>query len=224
MYQYVKRGRLHKKMNLACQDAVGGGEEKGILVITAADASSMNDYGEKGARLAVETLKELLLYHFDEVYQMSKRDIQYNVIIQVRKKQYEFCDLHGIEIDDIKSTLMAFAYERKTRRIIMLHLGDGYIVTKSKERYRIVSYPQNGGNLHRTYMTSMVPVSQKIKVYCGMLEDLQEVYLLTDGWREFANTNEAVLKIVQKIDSSDKWEGEDDLGFISMNVDDEKIN
>ena len=224
MYQYVKRGRLHKKMNLACQDAVSGGKEKGIYVITAADASGMSNYGEKGARLATETLKELLLYHFDEMYKMQKKDIQYNVIIQVRKKQYEFCDLHGIEIEDIKSTLMAFAYERETRRIIMLHLGDGYIVTKSKERYRIVSYPQNGGNLSRTYMTSMIPVSQKIKVHCGLLEDLQEVFLLTDGWREFTSTNEDVLQLVQKIDMSQRWEGEDDLGFISMNVDDEKIN
>ena len=223
MYKYLQRGKCHERLNMACQDAVCGKEKNGVIVVAAADASSDSNYGKKGAEIAVESLLHLLLTYFEEIYKMEKEDIQYNAIVQVRKKQYEFCKREGIQLEDVKTTFMAFAYDKKTKRTILLHLGDGYIVVKRKEEFRIISYPKNGGNIYRTYMTSTIPVGDKIHVYCGKLEGIQEIFLITDGWREFIQTDEELPNILQKVKEY-LWKGEDDLGLICANLDDEKCN
>ena len=223
MYKYLQRGIRHERLNLLCQDAVCGRKKNGVMVVAAADASSENNYGRKGAEIVVETLLHLLLHHFNEIHEMRKNEIQYNIILQVRKKLYEFCQKEGIKLEEVKSTFMAFAYDKETKRVILLHLGDGYIVAKTKKGFRIISYPKNGGNPYRTYMTSTVPVGDKIHVYCGKMEELQEIFLITDGWREFFQTDEELPGILPKI-KYNWWKGEDDLGLICLNLDDEKCN
>lgn len=221
IYKYIKRGKMHEKEKLACQDAVTGAVKNGVMVITGADASSENDFGKRGAEVAADTLKKLFLDYFDELYEMEKKDLQYNLIIQVRKRLYELCEEFNISLNDVKSTLMAFAYDRPTKRAIMVHLGDGYIVAKMKNQYRIVSYPENVGNRYCTFMTSNIPVADKIKVYRGKMEDLQRVYLLTDGWCEFIQKTSDILTLIQtKIEGKCQLVGEDDLAVICMNLDD----
>lgn len=221
IYKYVRRGKMHEEEKLACQDAVTSGVKEGVIVIAAADASSKNDFGRLGAEAAVEVLKQMLLHNFEELYLMEKVDLQYNLIIQVRNKLYELCEKHKIHLDDVKSTLMAFAYDRETGRAIMVHLGDGYIVAKMNEQYRVISYPENVGNRYCTYMTSTIPVADKIKVYRGEIEKLQKVYLLTDGWCEFIHKDAEILTLIQKeIEGECKLVGQDDLSVICMNLDD----
>lgn len=221
IYKYVRRGKMHEKEQLACQDAVTGEMEEGVIVIAAADASSKNDFGRQGAEVAAEVLKHMLLHHFEELYAMEKVDLQYNLIIQVRNKLYELCEKNKIHLDDVKSTLMAFAYDRETKRAIMVHLGDGYIVAKMNKQYRIISYPENVGNRYCTYMTSTIPVANKIKVYRGEIEQLKKVYLLTDGWCEFIQKDAEIIALIQKeIEGECQLIGQDDLSVICMNLDD----
>lgn len=223
MYKYLQQGKCHERLNMACQDAVCGKEREGLIVVVAADASSKSDYGKKGAEIVVETLLHLLLNHFDEMFEMKKKDLQYNAIVQVRRKQYEFCRKEGITLEEVKSTFMAFAFDKKTKRTVLLHLGDGYMVARMGNRFRIISYPKNGGNPYRTYMTSTIPVREKIHVYCGKMENIREIFLITDGWQEFIQTDDEIPKVLQNV-KEHLWKGEDDLGLICANLDDEKCN
>lgn len=221
IYKYVKRGRLHEQEQLACQDVVTGAIRKGIVVITGADGSSGTDFGRQGAQIAAEVLKNMLLECFDELYVMEKRDLQYNLIIHVRQKLYELCEKNNICLEDVKSTLMAFAYDKNTHRVIMVHLGDGYIVVKRNEQYRIVSYPENAGNRYCTFMTCNIPIANKIKVYRGEMDDLERAYLLTDGWCEFIKRDEEILQLIRlEINRKCQLAGEDDLAMICMNLSD----
>ena len=218
MYKYEKEGKRHRKEKLVCQDVVDGEVRNGIWVLVAADGSSKNDFGRHGAERTVQTVKEFLFTYFEELYGMEEKDIQFAVMNQVRDQLYQECDEHGIGLDELKSTLLAVAYEKDTGKMIRLHLGDGYIVVKQQGRYRFHSYPDNGKNRYATYLTSMIPIWHRLHVQTKREEGVEEICLLTDGWLEIAGSDKKILELVNQIPKAQNWDAEDDLGYISATL------
>lgn len=219
IYQYIRKGKVHEQKNMACQDVVCSMEKDSIQVITLADGAGDTDYGRMGAEVTAKTLADFLTNCFDELYESEKKDVQYNIIIKIRKELYKKCDRYRIDLEDLKSTAIGVAVDTKDNRVLMVHLGDGYIIMKSADEYHIVSYPNNSGNRCQTCLTSTIPVCDDIKVYCGKIKNIQQVFLMSDGWCEFINKDEDILKILlsnTRLEFDQK--GQDDLSFICLNM------
>ena len=218
MYKYEKQGLIHKKTGLLCQDVVEGVEKEGILVLAAADGASATNNGRRGAQLTVQVLLELFSKYFHQLHNMQKKDIQYQLIEKIREQLYEECERCNTDLQDMKSTFIAVAYEKTTGKMIRVHLGDGYVIVKDSKGYRFHSYPDNKGNRYTTYLTNMIPVSHRIQVFTGYEKELEEIYLLTDGWLEIAGSDKEILKLVRRIEQKNDWEAQDDLGCISKTI------
>lgn len=189
---YSRTGKNHEDLHMECQDKVFYTSKENVQVIALADGAGMDDYAAKGAETTAETAAQFLAESFDELYEISKADVQYNIIIRIRRELYKICEQYHIRLEQVQSTLLAAAIDCKNKRYMALHLGDGIICVEVNGQKQIASYPENGSSRFETKLTSMIPVSESIRVYRGNLEDITGIFLLSDGWRELTKLDHSV--------------------------------
>lgn len=92
-----------------CQDSISYLEKDKIQAITLADGAGKDNYAKVGAQHSCKTLAKLLTEHFQELYEMDKSLVQFNVITNIQSELYKLCETyvyHAIWknaiIDDIK--------------------------------------------------------------------------------------------------------------------------
>lgn len=182
--KYSKEGQRNQKQGLLCQDYVYYREKEAVQSITLADGSGETDYARIGAEHTCKVLGMLLTEHFDELYDMEKSLVQFNVATNTQTELYNLCEKYRVKISDLHSTLLGLSIDNDTDRFIAIHLGDGKIDVKSEEKIRTLSYPENGVNKSYTFLTSAHKVGSHIRVFRGELKDITEFILMSDGWNE----------------------------------------
>lgn len=214
---YVVRGRRHEKLGMKCQDYICRVQRDGKKAIALADGAGRTDLGYLGASTAAETAAGILIGEFGSLFLMEKEEVCQKIMVSVQRELYALCGRYNAKLTDVHSTLLAAVCEEKTNRILVIHLGDGFIVKEGKNGKRIVSYPDNGRSRYETYLTSMNSAKDRLRVYRGTIADDDKIFLLSDGWSEFMKTKEDILLFA---DESLFYEGKsvDDLGVVFLKV------
>lgn len=214
----TKKGIRHEKMNLRCQDYVVSGIYGKYQAIALADGAGNSDMAYYGAQKVSKTVVELLIKNFEELYKMGIEKIRYNIIVNIREELYKLCREEQVRLDDVKSTLLAAAVDTENQRCIMVHLGDGYIGTKTGNACRIISYPMNGMKRSMTYLTTTFPVASKIQVRCGQMESMDAIFLMSDGWCEKNKTIADIHRVYEQYERGQAAVDDymDDVSMIAM--------
>lgn len=180
--QYTKTGIRNEKCGLPCQDYVCSVEKGELRAVALADGEGETELAHLGAEYACKTLTALLTECFEELWEMEDGLIQFHVITNVQSKLYELCSLHGVGLEAVHSTLLGVAADRE--RFLCVHLGDGQIGVQKSARRVMLSYPENGVNRFKTYLTSGHGNGRHIRVCRGSVEAIEKFILTSDGWRE----------------------------------------
>ena len=182
--KYSKEGVRYQEQGLLCQDYVYYHEKDSVQSITLADGSGETDYARIGAEHTCKVLGMLLTKHFNELCDIDKGLVQFNVITNIQTELYNLCEKYGVKISDLHSTFQGLAIDNDTDRFLAIHLGDGKIDVKSEGKIHTMSYPENGVNKSYTFLTSAHKVGGHIRVFRGELKDITEFILMSDGWNE----------------------------------------
>ena len=189
----TETGMRNRRACLGCQDAICYEECKSVKAIALADGTGDTDYAGKGAYYSARVLARLLAENFEELHGMEDRQVQFNVITNVRTELYKICDEYGVSMSQIHSTLVGVAIDESTGEYIAVHLGDGRIDVRDadgeSEEYTI-SWPENGRSGNTTYLTSMKGAGKHVRITRGTVGDIGEFRLLSDGWEEAESEGE----------------------------------
>lgn len=208
-----RQGSVHRAEQLSCQDAVAQCEKNGVTAIALADGASQSEWGGQGAQLTAQTLTELLTESFNELYMMSQEDLQYLLIIFIRKRLYALCRRETISIQEVRSTFLAAA--EKDGCLLLLHLGDGWIAGEQAGKFFVLSEPMNGVYKNQTVLTSSADAAGVIRIKRGMLGELRRLVLLSDGWTDSSGIKmQTVQRVLHSNRTTRKYE--DDVSVISM--------
>lgn len=213
--KYTKPGTRNTEQGLRCQDYVYYYDKDAIQVITLADGSGETDYARMGAEQTCRTLAELLAEHFDELYEMDKELVQFNVITNIQTGLYELYEKYKVGLQSFQSTFLGIAVNHKQGRFIAVHLGDGKICIKQRERIRIMSYPENGINKVQTFLTSVHKVGKHIRIFKDEIKDIQEFLLVSDGWDERKLENRQYFS-EETVKHAEKTIYRDDVSMIAL--------
>ncbi len=219
MLHAEQRGSQNAQKGLLCQDRTSYCQKGRYHAIALSDGSGRDNYAAMGAYHAAETAAGLLADSFELLYQMEEKKLQYNVIVNIRNSLYELCSRHGLpEISRLRSTVLAAVVDERTNRYLAVHLGDGYIGAVADGRKLLLSRPENGVNPAYTYQTSMIPVREAIHIRRGIFDQLDEICLLSDGWRRRGDQHKDVLKryLKQGLIWKELDQGDDDVSFICL--------
>ena len=211
----TKAGQFHKERNLLCQDYIHHLAKGTVQAAVLADGTGENDLARKGAENSCKTLAELLVEHFDELFEMEASLVRFQVITNVRTRLYELCDQYHLDLQNFHSTLMGIAINNEKNVFIAVHLGDGSIGMKKDEKIIIMSYPENGANKTQTYLTSTHKAGEHMKIIKGEIKNIREFILASDGWNEkIGGKNQFIQE--QLFENVDESNYVDDVSFIVL--------
>lgn len=215
VFKCSKVGTRNKENGLKCQDYVHYLEKEPIQVIALADGTGEDNFAGIGAEHSCKTLAKLLAEHFEDLYNMEKSLVQFNVITNVQTELYELCSKYGVDIENLHSTLLGLVIDNEKEQFMAIHLGDGSIGIKKNEKIITMSYPENGVNKSETYLTSNHKVGKHVRIYRGDIKEIKEFILVSDGWNEkLGGKNQFIQEeLLEKAEDSIYV---DDVSFIAL--------
>lgn len=178
-----RAGIYHETRGEACQDFTAFVHNGAVTAIALADGAGSCSRAEDGARIAAEITAQLLARDAQQLETLEDADIRYHVLMTVRMALDEYCWDEDVYLKDVGSTLLAAAATEHT--LLVIHLGDGWISQTDDEQNRtFLSLPENGRRRNQTYLTSMIPVLEHVRVQRIPIEHIDAVTLFSDGWEK----------------------------------------
>ena len=178
-----RAGTYHETRGEACQDFTAFAHNGAVTAIALADGAGSCSRAEDGARIAAEITAQLLARDAEQLESLEDTDIRHYVLMTVRMALDEYCWDEDVYLKDVGSTLLAAAATQNT--LLVIHLGDGWIAQTDDEQNRtFLSLPENGRRRNQTYLTSMIPVLEHVRVQRIPIEHMDAVTLFSDGWEK----------------------------------------
>lgn len=177
-----RAGSYHEQRNEECQDFIADVQTRYATAIALADGAGSCERAQDGARIAASITAEFLAKRAHELELLDDDDIQYHVLMCVRRAMNDYCKKNRLlSLKSLGSTLVAAVATRNG--IILVHLGDGWIMkTNEEQKLTFLSLPENGIRRNQTYLTSMLPVMEHVRIKRVPLHDVDAVTLFSDGW------------------------------------------
>lgn len=192
LLKYVRTGSYHHQHTMDCQDQVHYKKKNGIQAIALADGTGKNCFAAMGAGATAEFLTDFLVKNFEFLYQMPEESLKRTILLEVKHYLFIKSRRWGAEPEELNSTFIAVAIDHRGKRYISAHLGDGVIAIREREERRIFSYPQNGYTRDQTYLTISTSNAKPVRIQRGNLEKMNEILLISDGWRELDKKEEGI--------------------------------
>lgn len=175
-------GQKHKARGVPCEDSSLAVQRDGVSVVVVADGAGSKQYTHArfGSRSACETVSELLINYFDELYYENREAAVRSVIIAAVHIGFaNIIDKMKLDsLERLSCTLLFCAV--KDRRMIIGHLGDGLIVGVSPTGIRPLTMPQNEKD-GSTYFVTAPHAGDYLRLIKTTVDDFHGVALMTDG-------------------------------------------
>ncbi len=214
-----RTGRYHEERKMKCQDQVYYKERNGRQVIVLADGTGSSDCNadcvSEVVRYAAETM--LTMAGMRDLRKVSKHELLCGLMGGIIRIISDYMDRNHLTADYFGSTLLIFMTDSNTGSYLLVHLGDGIIVAKGKQRVRVLSWPVNFGG-DRTFLTISENLPERVKIQCGNIGDLDRIALCSDGLYDYPPTRDFAENKVWEIldDGKIHLPGEDDQSFIQL--------
>ncbi len=176
-------GKKHLQRGVACEDASIAITRNGVSVICVADGAGSKQYthARYGSKAAVEVVSDLLINHFDALYnECREAAVRALIIAAVHTKFADLITEHNLDsIDKLSCTLLFCAV--KDRRIMFGHIGDGLIAKVTPSGIVPVTMPQNGTDASSTFFVTAPHASDYLRFIKGTTDDIHAICAMTDG-------------------------------------------
>lgn len=173
-------GTLHKVEGLPCQDAAGFYENDEVAVIVLADGAGSVDHSEIASETVVFQMPSFIADHFDTLFSDDEAALKTKVLdaaetfVRIEdKNMHAYC------------TFLCVAIHKKSRKSILMHLGDGMILGIDNMEHPWVNesicFPENGEETNLTYFLYGNNAPKHLRIM-RFNNDINKMYLLcSDG-------------------------------------------
>lgn len=176
-------GQKHVHRGIPCEDASLAVSANGVSVVCIADGAGSKQYTHArfGSQACVKTITDLLIKHFDAIYNENREAASRSLIIaSIHVKFAELMREHKLKsIEQLSCTLLFAAV--KDRRMIIGHIGDGLTVKVTSSGVSPVTMPQNGTNASSTYFVTANHAADYLRLVKTTTDDCHAIVLMTDG-------------------------------------------
>lgn len=176
------QGSLHMKNEIECQDVVASFNKNGMSVIALADGAGSCMHSLEGATIAANAVCKYMANNFVKIFKDEevleiKQELLEDILHRLNKRAKRLkCD-----VKELSSTLM-FVVIKDDTQCIVGHIGDGCVVSKDKEGWRIVSSETKVDLVNETLFTTSPNVVSLMKMYKGELRPGSTCFaIMSDG-------------------------------------------
>ena len=177
-------GYIHRENNHLCDDAVFCKLTDRYLFYGLADGQSGAAYGMEGGRACLEMISEYIdsvgVETFIEV--PFPDELPCTFVKTIRRKLFALANDKNSDLREFASTFLAIAIDLKSGNYMLLHLGDGCVLSIPCDGDpAVISAPDNGVTCCHTWRTTSENAVSHFRVTFGSLENKKRIILLSDG-------------------------------------------
>lgn len=213
-------GQKHKNREVPCEDNSTAIQKNGVSVVVVSDGAGGKQYthARYGSRIACDTVADLMINHFDALYNENREAAVKNLLIAaIHANMADAIVEHGLDsLERLSCTLLFCAV--KDRRVICGHIGDGLMVRVSPSGVSPFTMPQNGQNASSTYFVTANHAADYLRFIKTTTDDIHGIALMTDGVQDMVyDENSGLVKpVIAKMVDTLKNSREECEGQISQ--------
>lgn len=184
---YSEAGTYHKQHGIENQDAIKVGMKDDYFFCAISDGCGSSKYAKQAAEVVVDVSID---FCYDLVLKNNKieslKELPYVLQLELQNKS----QILNLDFNELKSTLVLFVLNLKTKRYYIAHIGDGIVICGDQ----VLSYPENGMTSQFTYFANQEDVLKHFRINTGILKN-QSVLISTDGlFNNCYNTNDYIKR------------------------------
>lgn len=187
------KGFRHQQKQHPCGDVVLTRTTQDYLFCGLADGQSSAKYGAEGGKICLEAVSDYIdSIGIEEILNAPFPDeLPCTFVKTFRKKLISLAESKSASIQEFASTLLAIAIDLKSRKYVLLHLGDGCAISIPHAGDPIpISAPENGITSYHTWLTTSDSAVPHFRVTFGSFANKRRLLLMSDGTTFFCRGRE----------------------------------
>lgn len=219
-------GAWHRLTNGENQDALFSAESEDHIVIALADGVSTCSEAKKGAEIACSAIADLFLRKADYFMSFDSEKIAEFAISHILYKLRQQAEADSKPVEEYSSTVAAVLFDKKSKRLLFLNVGDGIIIATSRDKIGVIAASSDSTSGCCVTTTDGAQAMAKAGVLDA--EQIDSVILCSDGaWRNMYSGTRLTpdaqeMLIKQQFGELGEYlktqNCEDDHSFISMEI------
>ncbi len=178
-----RMGKRHALAGGENQDALRGGQDRRLCVISLADGVSGCREARRGAEIAGEAITELFLKKGEHFLEFSDAQVGDFALAHILAELRQAAAEADLPLEEYSSTVASVLVDKRTRRMLCFNLGDGMILAAEGGKCRVLSMPADSTS--GCCVTTTGRAGELVSVRRFVLEGMESVVILSDGaWRE----------------------------------------
>lgn len=151
-----------------------------------------------------------------EFFKDEKENARY-LVFEVQQALFERAKELNTDLSQMMCTLVLLAVNTKTKQYVTVHIGDGLIAKTTKDKTKIVSYPENGVTKQYTYMVNSPNVMKHLRVKSSNYDSETEFFVCTDGTVENCYSTNQYISRMNEINSLNYFNDDATYCLLSQN-------
>lgn len=189
---YFQRiGNRHAQTHENSQDVVLCSTCFPISIYGIADGQSNKLFSELGGKLSLQVATEYITKHgIEKLSKVPYKDeIRFHIMTGIRSLLHEKAQECQTSIYELSSTLVLLAVDLRSGQYMIVHLGDGVIISvdkeigvnKNEDAIQILSPPENGMTPRTTWLTTSESALNHLRLCFGNVGHYRRIILASDG-------------------------------------------
>ena len=200
-------GTYHNFKQLPCQDAVFSMPDAAVLC----DGAGSTEHSEMISDAIGWHFVNSFNDEFDYWYSLNKEELQAGIYRKAAELTKTYLDMQA------DCTFLAFA--EKNGRNFLIHVGDGFVFGIDDEEAKVLSFPENGKEIHTTYFLSSRNYKKHIRILRDVPADYRTLILCSDGAGEVLY-NRKENKCAKAVRIMSSWMDSDDITKVTDKLND----
>lgn len=220
------KGKLHEQNGESNQDIVCSGSNERFSVITLADGVSTCRKGRKGAQIACQVTKNLMLRNGEYISGCSSEELANDIVQNVTYEIQKQAALDKVDPEEYSSTLSSVLYDKHLNTLTIFSVGDGIIFGVGGNGFRVLAMPSD--SREGTCVTTTRGASRQAVARTINRDGIDTIWICSDGaWRMMFKSGIMKREFADLIESKD-YRGlkalfidnhsNDDMSFIVLDV------
>lgn len=190
-------GEYHKSKGKENEDAYKILVNGDYVYCIVSDGAGSSSFAKEAAWCTVDAAGDFCYKNGSEFFKDEKENARY-LVFEVQQALFERAKELNTDLSQMMCTLVLLAVNTKTKQYVTVHIGDGLIAKTTKDKAKIVSYPENGVTKQYTYMVNSPNVMKHLRVKSSDYECETEFFVGTDGAVEDCySTNQYIERILR---------------------------
>lgn len=209
---FSERGKYHEEQGKENEDAINVVTNGDYIFAILSDGAGSSKFAKEAAQTTVKAASDYCYTNSQAIFVDSENEVK-KMIFDLQQKLDEKATDIGTTLSKMISTLVILCIDKNCKKYMTIHVGDGLVAQADNDKWKIISFPENGPTNKYTYFTNSPLVFKHLRINFGKFDVQDEFFVSTDGYFENCCFTE---QYINKISCNKETDNGDDVTYCKI--------